>query len=75
MSICPRCGATFACGMVDNTSGGIGPEPCWCTRLPTLAADALGAAGDLKAMRCWCPDCLQALIAKSAAKKIIPSER
>ncbi|MCX7175555.1 MAG: cysteine-rich CWC family protein [Proteobacteria bacterium] len=47
---CPRCGATFACGMQT------GSEPCWCTELPALhlSRDQVSA--------CYCPACLKQLI-------------
>jgi hypothetical protein len=59
MSICPRCGAAFSCGMTDDKAA----QPCWCTRLPVLPESALAAANGGKAAACFCPDCLQALIA------------
>jgi len=52
MSVCPRCGAAFECGMAECT-----PEPCWCTRLPPLAPDASAA----EAAACYCPACLRLL--------------
>jgi hypothetical protein len=69
MSICSRCGAGFACGMVEGSI-----EPCWCTRLPPalpLPPSALKrptdpAAGDMAGAGCWCPACLEAHIAQLA---------
>ncbi len=42
---CPRCGASFACGVDDRE--------CWCARLPPLAAAPAGAGA-----ACLCPACL-----------------
>ena len=54
MSTCSRCGADFACGMVETLD-----IPCWCTTLPALPADSLPDADD---GRCLCPACLKAWI-------------
>jgi hypothetical protein len=59
MSLCPRCGASFECGMVEATA-----QPCWCTRLPALPAACLPAPEDEAAGRCFCPDCLRAMAAE-----------
>jgi hypothetical protein len=61
MSTCSRCQKTFECGMVEATS-----EPCWCTALPPLPADALDDADDTV---CLCPDCLKARIAALADRR------
>lgn len=52
MSTCSRCGADFACGMVEALDA-----PCWCTALPALSADSLPDADD---GHCLCPACLKA---------------
>ena len=52
MSTCSRCGADFACGMVEALE-----SPCWCTTLPALPADSLPDPDD---GRCLCPACLKA---------------
>lgn len=71
MSICPRCGTTFECGMADTSASG---EPCWCTRLPPLPPDAYLPAKDNPASsRCFCPYCLHALAAATALAK--PDDR
>lgn len=50
--VCPGCGKAFRCGM------NAGQEPCWCAALPPLlAVPEAGAA------RCYCPSCLQSLLA------------
>lgn len=58
MSICPRCGAEFGCGMTD--AGAV--NPCWCMQQPPIPADVLARAraGNDKPA-CYCPDCLRAL--------------
>jgi hypothetical protein len=56
MSICPRCGAEFGCGMVDPTA----PDPCWCMSLPRLLAVPPGSDAS-----CFCPACLRDFIAQS----------
>lgn len=58
MSQCDRCGIYFNCGMVDGAS----EAPCWCTQLPLLPAPDLGK----DSTRCYCPDCLRQLLARSA---------
>jgi hypothetical protein len=60
MSTCSQCGTEFGCAMVDGSDG----APCWCTKLPPVAA--LPLAGD--AAGCWCPACLAQHIAQRAAK-------
>ena len=62
MSACVACGAEFQCGMVDAGA----PEPCWCTRLPSLPAEQLTAAAASGKAGCYCPDCLSALVARTA---------
>ncbi|MDO8958740.1 MAG: cysteine-rich CWC family protein [Rhodocyclaceae bacterium] len=47
---CPRCGATFTCGMEA------GQEKCWCADLPPLPIDPVVPG-------CFCPDCLKLLSA------------
>jgi hypothetical protein len=60
MSACSRCGAQFSCGMVDGDTR----EPCWCTGLPALPADALIAPAEGTEMQnCLCPTCLALKIA------------
>lgn len=48
--VCPRCGATFTCGMLA------GEPVCWCAALPPLASVPQQGAG------CYCPACLKALL-------------
>jgi len=65
MSICSRCGAGFACGMVEGSI-----EPCWCTRLapavplPGSTAAPDQAAADTPGAGCWCSACLEDHIAQ-----------
>lgn len=67
MSICPRCGTAFECGMADAAASG---EPCWCTRLPSLPSNAYWPTGDAPAnSQCFCPHCLQALATATASAK------
>ncbi|NMM26149.1 MAG: cysteine-rich CWC family protein [Glaciimonas sp.] len=62
MSQCMRCGAPFACGMVDKYSTDLGP--CWCSALPALPADVIGAAQRAGTpASCLCPACLYAAVA------------
>jgi hypothetical protein len=63
MSTCTRCGASFGCAMVDGADG-----PCWCTRLPPLAALPAADQGqnEAAAAGCWCPACLEAHLAALA---------
>ncbi len=56
MRACVQCGASFRCGMVDGPAS----EPCWCIALPPLPAALLATA--TAADRCFCPDCLKALL-------------
>ncbi|WP_081801508.1 cysteine-rich CWC family protein [Herminiimonas sp. CN] len=58
MSLCTRCGAPFACGMLDRHDS----APCWCSQLPALPAAAIDAAAGADA-RCLCPACLHAAVA------------
>ena len=63
MSTCSRCQKFFECGMVEATE-----NPCWCTALPPLPADALDdALDDADGTACLCPDCLKARIAELAS--------
>ncbi|HYD81168.1 MAG TPA: cysteine-rich CWC family protein [Paucimonas sp.] len=55
MSVCPRCGAGFSCGMVDGKSD----APCWCTQFPPLPLPEPGAPH----ATCYCPACLESLTA------------
>ncbi len=65
MSTCPRCGAAFECGMADAGA----TEPCWCTQLPTLPATAyVPDKVDDALSRCFCPNCLRALLAAQHAE-------
>jgi len=45
---CPRCGASFACGVASGH--------CWCAQLPPLAALPAHAQTS-----CLCPACLREL--------------
>ncbi|MFO1301510.1 MAG: cysteine-rich CWC family protein [Burkholderiaceae bacterium] len=45
---CPRCGASFACGIAS--------ERCWCAQLPPLPALPVHAQPS-----CLCPACLREL--------------
>jgi hypothetical protein len=66
MSTCTRCGAAFGCAMADGNDG----APCWCTRLPPVAA--LPPAGD--AAGCWCPACLAQHLAQRTAAPPTPAD-
>lgn len=55
MSVCPACGATFACGMVDAPLA----ESCWCVQLPRLTVGELVSAKDGAGAKCFCPACLR----------------
>jgi hypothetical protein len=68
MSNCARCGASFGCGMADG-----GDAPCWCTRLPALPREAYRVGDDAGGGNCFCPACLQTLIA--ASEKPVPPLR
>jgi hypothetical protein len=57
MSLCPRCGATFSCGMMDGDP----TQACWCLRWPVLSKEALLAARGDRLPSCYCPDCLSEL--------------
>lgn len=68
MSVCDRCGATFACGMTDVGAD----QPCWCTQLPSLPASAYvrieGETSDEAVTgHCFCPGCLRTLISNQDA--------
>ncbi len=54
-NVCPRCGATFTCGMQA------GHATCWCAGLPHLPPPDPATPG------CYCPDCLKILIAQRQA--------
>ena len=58
MSTCSRCGAAFACGMVDAKDS----APCWCTALPVLPPSAYRSES-----ACVCPNCLRELIDAATA--------
>ncbi|MDQ2819400.1 MAG: cysteine-rich CWC family protein [Pseudomonadota bacterium] len=58
MSLCTRCGASFACAMADNTD--TTGSACWCTTLPAAVPVPLPA----EATGCWCRACLEAHIAE-----------
>jgi Cysteine-rich CWC len=49
---CPACGGTVECGMTN------GDPACWCSSLPHVLPVA-----DTGDARCYCRECLQALIA------------
>jgi hypothetical protein len=58
MSLCPRCGASFECGMADPGA----TEPCWCMQLPKLPVEVyMPDRKEIAASRCFCPYCLRAL--------------
>jgi hypothetical protein len=60
MSICTRCGAAFACAMVDG-----GGDPCWCTALPPVVPVPVARSGaEQPVPGCWCPACLHQHIAQ-----------
>lgn len=62
MSQCVRCQAEFSCAMVDGAPDG---APCWCTALPAmLPVPEAGAAG------CYCPQCLQQVIAEQGGRQL-----
>ncbi len=46
---CPRCGASFVCGMAADW------KTCWCAELPAVAPP------DPSRAECLCPDCLRAI--------------
>jgi hypothetical protein len=62
MSICTECGAAFSCGMADAGAD----QPCWCSSMPKLPAEALAASD---AATCRCPACLKAWIAELAREQ------
>jgi hypothetical protein len=60
MSVCRRCAAVFDCCMVEGAA-----EPCWCTRLPVLPAEALVTVDqDGQGGSCYCPVCLRELVSE-----------
>ena len=61
-AVCPRCRATFGCGV--DTGG------CWCrdVQLDAVTRDAFAQYYE----GCLCPDCLNAL---SEARPAVPSVR
>ena len=58
-SVCPRCGASFVCGMQS------GQEPCWCAALPSVMPLDRNATST---GTCYCSECLKELIDKRVAK-------
>jgi hypothetical protein len=71
MSICPRCGTTFGCGMADASAS---DTPCWCMEMPVLPrASTIPLKDDPAASRCFCPDCLRGLL--SAADRSTDRQR
>ena len=63
MSACVACGNEFQCGMADAEA----PDPCWCTKLPPLPAAQAQAAARRGHTSCYCPACLNALLAEPAS--------
>jgi hypothetical protein len=61
MSVCPRCGTEFSCGMVDDKSD----APCWCTQFPPMPLPKPGAA----IASCYCPACLKVLTESAPTAK------
>lgn len=57
MSECVKCRKAFDCGMADPGTA----SPCWCSALPVLPREQLNR----EANACYCPDCLNALLARS----------
>lgn len=49
-SCCPRCAASFTCGVVAEC------DTCWCKELPPLKSAKRSAAA------CYCPQCLGELL-------------
>jgi hypothetical protein len=62
MAQCPACRQQFSCGASQHAS-----QPCWCSRVPSLAGASLTAAG------CYCPDCLQRLLRHEQKQKQEPA--
>ncbi|KAB2936743.1 MAG: hypothetical protein F9K21_08570 [Rhodocyclaceae bacterium] len=54
--VCTGCNGAFVCG---NEAGW---ERCWCADLPPLTLPPLAGTG------CYCPDCLEKLLAGAAVK-------
>ncbi|WP_018714764.1 cysteine-rich CWC family protein [Brachymonas chironomi] len=53
--LCPRCGQANQCAAAAGQPAG----SCWCLHQPVLPSISAGTPiGD----RCYCPDCLQALL-------------
>ena len=67
MSQCPRCQACFACGMVDDP----GAATCWCTALPKLSDGQI----DRCVAQCYCPVCLQQMVAEAGERMEPPAGR
>ena len=59
MSECVKCRKAFDCGMADP---GTAP-PCWCSALPLLPRKQL----DRDTRACYCPTCLDVLLAQSGS--------
>ncbi|MBI1890288.1 MAG: cysteine-rich CWC family protein [Burkholderiales bacterium] len=58
-SLCPRCGASFSCGMEEKKPG----TPCWCSQLPPLPCRQMEKLTEKNAeAACYCPNCLRALL-------------
>ena len=51
LSHCPRCAASFTCGVVA------GRDSCWCAALPPLMPSQTSAAAS-----CYCPECFRKLL-------------
>ncbi|ENO77056.1 cysteine-rich CWC family protein [Thauera mechernichensis] len=57
---CPRCAATFTCGMQA------GEAACWCAAFPSaFAVPSVGSVDP--ALGCYCPRCLAELIDQKRA--------
>jgi hypothetical protein len=52
-SVCPSCGASFACARHA-------PEGCWCAQHAPISAERLRSLAGL-GKRCLCPRCLSSL--------------
>ena len=59
-NVCPRCGASFTCGMRA------GEAECWCAALPAAFAVPAEGTGE-----CYCPRCLAEL---NEARSQVPRE-
>lgn len=67
MSTCPRCGTTFACGMVEGGLSGVTAQACWCMQGPPPAPGKSTAPATITATACFCPACLRLWHAERAA--------